>query len=381
MFEMISSVGIYTLPFLILLTILVFVHELGHYGVARMFGVNVETFSIGFGRAIYSWKDRAGTQWKIGWLPLGGYVKFLGDEDASSVRKSDRKIDAGTKGGGGEKLFHDQPLYARVAVVAAGPLANFLFAIVILTIVFATVGQSFTPPVIDTVIDNTAASEAGLRSGDRIVNIDGQSIERFEELQIIIATSPGFPLDIQVERDGVALSMVIVPGTRTFEDRFGNTQNRGFLGVSRGGREHVRHGPVAAIWYATRETYRLSVLTLINVGRMISGSRPADELRGIIGIAQISGQAAQMGFESLLGLTVIISIGLGLINLFPIPVLDGGHLVFYAYEAVAGKPLGERAQEFFFRIGLVLVITLMLFALWNDLVRLDVFENISRIFS
>jgi len=377
MFDMIFGAGIYILPFLILLTILVFVHEMGHYAVARMFGVNVETFSIGFGRALYGWRDRAGTQWKIGWLPLGGYVKFLGDEDATSVRKSDQAIVAVP----GQRLFHDQPLYARVAVVAAGPAANFLFAIVILAVVFSTIGQSFTPPVVDDVIENTAASKAGLQSGDRIVDIDGQSIERFEELQIIIATSPGISLDVQVLRHGVPLQLAIVPGTRSFEDRFGNTQHQGFLGVSRGGREHVRHNPAAAVWYATRETYRLSVLTLKNVGRMITGIRPADELRGIIGIAQMSGQAAQMGFESLLGLTVIISIGLGLINLFPIPVLDGGHLVFYAYEAVAGKPLGERAQEFGFRIGLVLVITLMLFALWNDLVRLEVFEHLNRIFS
>ncbi len=377
MFDMLFGAGTYILPFLILLTILVFVHEMGHYAVARIFGVNVETFSIGFGRALYGWQDRAGTQWKIGWLPLGGYVKFLGDEDATSVRKSDQPI-AVTEG---QRLFHDQPLYARAAVVAAGPAANFLFAILILAVVFSTIGQSFTPPVIDEVIEDTAASKAGLQSGDRIVEIDSQSIERFEELQIIIATSPGIPLDVQVLRHGVPLQLVIVPGTRSFEDRFGNTQHQGFLGVSRGGREHVRHNPVAAVWYATRETYRLSELTLKNVGRMITGTRPADELRGIIGIAQMSGQAAQMGFESLLGLTVIISIGLGLINLFPIPVLDGGHLVFYAYEAVAGKPLGERAQEFGFRIGLVLVITLMLFALWNDLVRLDVFEHLNRIFS
>jgi regulator of sigma E protease len=377
MFETISSVGIYILPFLVLLTILVFVHEMGHYSVARWFGVTVETFSIGFGRAIYSWKDKSGTQWKIGWLPLGGYVKFLGDEDASSVRKSEEKVVLAD----GESLFHDQPLYARAAVVAAGPAANFLFAIAILAIVFATVGQSFTPPVVDDVIPDTAASKAGLQSGDRIVRIDGQSIERFEELQIIIATSPGIALEVLVEREGSTLPMTIIPGARTFTDRFENVQERGFLGVSRGGRAHVKHGPFAAIWYATRETYRLSVLTLKNVWRMIVGTRPADELRGIIGIAQMSGQAAQMGFESILGLTVIISIGLGLINLFPIPVLDGGHLVFYAYEAVFRRPLGEKAQEFGFRIGLVLVITLMLFALWNDLVRLDVFEHLNRVFS
>jgi len=377
MIETISGVGIYILPFLVLLTILVFVHEMGHYSVARWFGVTVETFSIGFGRAIYSWKDKSGTQWKIGWLPLGGYVKFLGDEDPSSVRKSEEKIVLAD----GESLFHDQPLYARAAVVAAGPAANFLFAIAILAIVFATVGQSFTPPVVDDVIPDTAASRAGLQSGDRIIQIDGQSIERFEELQIIIATSPGIALEVLVEREGSTLPMTVIPGSRTFTDRFENVQERGFLGVSRGGRAHVKHGPVAAVWYATRETYRLSVLTLKNVWRMIVGTRPADELRGIIGIAQMSGQAAQMGFESILGLTVIISIGLGLINLFPIPVLDGGHLVFYAYEAVFRRPLGEKAQEFGFRIGLVLVITLMLFALWNDLVRLDVFEHLNRVFS
>jgi regulator of sigma E protease len=267
-------------------------------------------------------------------------------------------------------------------VVAAGPAANFLFAIIVLAVVFATMGQSFTPAVVDAVIEDTAASDAGVKAGDRIVEIDGQAIERFEELQLIVSTSPNIALDLVVERDQQPVSLVVTPRSREFVDRFGGKQKVGFLGVSRSGKlEHVRHGPVMAVWYATRETWRLSVLTLKNVWRMISGSRPADDLRGVIGIAQMSGQAAQMGFESSISLMVVISISLGLINLFPVPILDGGHLVFYLYEAIRGRPLGEKAQEIGFRAGLVLVMTLMLYALWNDLVHLNVFEYLNRVFS
>jgi len=378
MIELLTGTWTYVVPFIILLTILVFVHELGHYSVARFFGVTVETFSIGFGKSLLTWKDKAGTNWKIGWLPLGGYVKFLGDEDATSVKKSDEPVELAE----GQRMFHEQPLYARAAVVAAGPAANFLFAIIVLTIVFATVGQPFTPAVVDAVIEDTAAADAGVKAGDLIVEIDGQSIERFEELQLIISTSPDLKLGMVVLRDDRNVDLTVTPRSREFVDRFGNKQKMGFLGVSRSGSlEHVRHGPAAAVWYATRETWRLSVLTLKNVWRMISGARPADDLRGVLGIAQMSGQAAQTGIESMIGLMVVISISLGLINLFPIPVLDGGHLVFYAYEAVRGRPLGEKAQEIGFRAGLLLVVSLMLFALWNDLVHLNVFGYLNQVFS
>ncbi len=377
MFEFLDGFLIYVGPFLGLLTAVVFVHEMGHFLVARLFGVPVEIFSVGFGRALVSWRDRAGTIWKIGWLPLGGYVKFLGDEDAASVKRSE----AGPAAPAGVTMFHDQPLYSRAAVVAAGPFANFLFAIFLLAVTFATVGQPFTPPVVDKVFDNTAASSAGILNGDRIVNIGGQSIQRFEELQVIISNNPDIELEVVVERDGYESTLMVTPGAREFEDRFGNKRRIGFLGVSRGGSEFVRHGPVLAVWYATRETYNFTVMTLRNVWEMIARERPADELRGVLGIAQMSGQAAQMGFESWLRLTVLISISLGLINLFPIPILDGGHLVFYAFEMILRRPISERIQEFSFRIGLVLVITLMLFGLWNDLVHLKVFEQINRVFS
>ena len=378
MIEFLIGAWTYIIPFLVMLTILVFIHELGHYSVARFFGVTVETFSIGFGRSLVTWKDKAGTNWKIGWIPLGGYVKFLGDEDATSVRKSEETADLAP----GQSMFHEQPLYARAAVVAAGPAANFLFAIIVLAGVFATLGQSFTPAVVDGVIADTAAFDAGVKAGDRIVEIDGQGIERFEGLQLIISSSPNIALDMTVMRDGQPIDLVVTPRSREFTDRFGNQQKIGFLGVSRSGKlEQTRHGPVMAIWYAGRETWRLSVLTLKNVWRMIVGARPADDLRGVIGIAQMSGQAAQMGFETSLSLMVVISISLGLINLFPIPVLDGGHLAFYIYEALRGKPLGEKAQEVAFKAGLALVMSLMLYALWNDLVHLNVFEYLNQVFS
>ncbi|MBT3700866.1 MAG: RIP metalloprotease RseP, partial [Alphaproteobacteria bacterium] len=260
--------------------------------------------------------------------------------------------------------------------------ANFLFAIVVLAVIFATLGQSFTPAVVDAVIEDTAASDAGVKAGDRVIELDGQTIERFEELQLIISSSPGIGLEMVVLRDDVPVSLSVTPRSRTFKDRFDNQQKIGFLGVSRSGQlEHIRHGPVMAVWYATRETWRLSVLTLKNVWRMIVGSRPADDLRGVLGIAQMSGQAAQMGFETSISLMVVISISLGLINLFPIPILDGGHLAFYIFEAVRGKPLGEKAQEIGFRAGLVLVMSLMLYALWNDLVHLNVIGYLNQVFS
>jgi regulator of sigma E protease len=378
MMELLTGTWENGLSFVVMLTILVFVHEMGHYSVARFFGVTVETFSIGFGRALVTWKDKAGTVWKIGWLPLGGYVKFLGDEDASSVKKSETPLVLTE----GQRMFHEQPLYARAAVVAAGPAANFLFAIVVFSVIFATKGQSFTPAIVDTVIADTAASDAGMKAGDRIIELDGRAIERFEELQLIISTSPDISMDLVVMRENVPVSLVVTPRSREFTDNFGNQQKIGFLGVSRSGRlEHIRHGPVVAVWYAARETWSLSVLTLKGVWRMIVGTQSADSLRGPIGIAQMTGQAAQMGFDFYIGIMVMISISLGLINLFPIPILDGGHLVFYIYEAIMGRPLGEKAQEIGFRIGLVLVVTLMLYATGKDILRSDMIDYLNQVFS
>ena len=376
--EFLSGLWTYLVPFLFVLTVLVFVHEMGHYLVARWCGVAVETFSIGFGRELFHWHDAKGTRWRVGWMPLGGYVKFLGDADATSVRGVDVS-DATPEERA--NYFQEKSLGVRTAVVSAGPIANFLLAIVLLAGLFAIVGQPFTPPVIHEVLPNTAASAAGFEAGDRIVEIDGQGIDRFEEMQQVIMASPGQLLVMIIERGNNELELNVTPGARTLTDRFGNDHNVGFLGVQRSGVDFIRHDPLSAVWYAVRQTYTFTVMTLRYVGQMIVGLRSSEDLRGPIGIVQMSGQAAQIGVTSVVQFMAVLSISLGLINLFPIPVLDGGHLLFYAFEAVRGKPLGERAQEYGFRVGLALVVGLMVIATWNDLVQLEVFEYVARLFS
>jgi len=376
--EFLSGLWTYLVPFLFVLTVLVFVHEMGHYLVARWCGVAVETFSIGFGRELFHWHDAKGTRWRVGWMPLGGYVKFLGDADAASVRSVDVS-DATPEERA--NYFQEKSLGVRTAVVSAGPIANFLLAIVLLAGLFAIVGQPFTPPVIHEVLPNTAASAAGFEAGDRIVEIDGHGIDRFEEMQQVIMASPGQFLVMIVERENSELQLDVTPGSRTLTDRFGNVHNVGYLGVQRSGVEFIRHDPLSAVWYAVRQTYTFTVMTLRYVGQMIVGLRSSDDLRGPIGIVQMSGQAAQIGVTSVIQFMAVLSISLGLINLFPIPILDGGHLLFYAFEAVRGKPLGERAQEYGFRVGLALVVGLMVIATWNDLVQLEVIEYVARLFS
>ena len=376
--DFLSGIWTYLVPFLFVLTVLVFVHEMGHYLVARWCGVAVETFSIGFGREIVHWHDSRGTRWRVGWLPLGGYVKFFGDADATSVRSAD---DATLSSEERADYFQEKPLGVRTAVVSAGPIANFLLAVVLLAGLFTVVGQPFTPPVIHEVVPDTAAAAAGFQAGDRIVEIDGQSIDRFEELQQLIMSSPDQPLVVIVERESIQLRLSVTPGVRTLTDRFGNVHRVGFLGVQRSGVDFIRHDPFSAVWYAVKQTYTFTVMTLRYVGQMIVGLRSPDDLRGPIGIVQMSGQAAQIGATSVVQFMAVLSISLGLINLFPIPVLDGGHLLFYAYEALRGKPLGARAQEYGFRIGLALVVGLMVVATWNDLVQLEVFEYVVRFFS
>lgn len=361
----------YGLSFLLLLTILVFVHEFGHYWVARRNGVRVEVFSIGFGPEIFGFHDRAGTRWKFGLLPLGGYVKMFGDAGAASMpgegldRMSDEERAV---------AFHHKRLGQRAAIVAAGPIANFLFAIVVLAGLFMVQGQPYTPAEIGTVAPNSAAATAGLQPGDRIVAIDGSAIDRFEQVQLIVRLNQGTPLSIDVLRDGRTVNLSVTPRIVELQDRIGGTQRVGQLGVGRSGVEFMRHDPFTAVVAGAEETVTLTVGTLTAVWQMIVGARTTEELGGPLQIAQMSGEATRSGVAGFLWFAAILSINLGLINLFPIPVLDGGHLLFYAAEAVRGKPLGERAQEYGFRIGLALVLTLMLFSTWNDLVQLRVFS-------
>jgi regulator of sigma E protease len=369
--DFLGGVGTYLIPFLVALTILVFVHELGHYLVARRNGVRVETFSIGFGPELFGFNDRAGTRWKFSAIPLGGYVKMFGDADAAS-----------TPAGGLREMtpeeravsFHHKRIGQRAAIVAAGPVANFLFAIVALALLFATYGQTFTPAEVGTIEPGSAAEAAGILPGDRIVALDGGAVERFEDVQQVVRLNQGSPIALTVLRDGREVTVTATPQVTEVTDSLGTTHRIGRLGIGRSGVEYRRHDPLSAVWYATRETATMTVGTLAALGQMVAGDRGTEELGGPLRIAQMSGEVAQNGLVPFVWFLAILSINLGLINLFPIPMLDGGHLMFYAVEAVRGKPLGERAQEYGFRIGLAFVLTLMVFATWNDLNHLSVVD-------
>ncbi len=364
--EYIASVSSWILPFLIMLTVLVFVHEMGHFWVARRCGVRVEVFSIGFGPEIFGWNDRNGTRWRFSAIPIGGYVKMFGEQasgadvnvEAPVISESERA-----------DSFAAKTLAQRSAIVFAGPAANFVLAVVLLAGMFMVVGQPFTPADISAVQPGSAADKAGLEPGDVIVAINGTEIERFEQVVSIVQIAPGQPLEIAVERGGRRVVLNAVAGFHEFEDRFGNTQTIGRLGVSRGGgdRKLVRHDPATAVWRASVETVVLSGRILEFVWQMITGARTTKDLGGPIRIAQMSSDMWQLGIESMIMFTVALSINLGLLNLFPVPMLDGGHLLFYFFEAIRGKPLGERTQEYGFRIGIVMVLGLMVFATWNDL--------------
>lgn len=354
--------------FLFIFTVIVFAHELGHYLVARSNGVRVEVFSIGFGREIFGRTDRLGTRWKISLLPLGGYVKMFGesafsgarDDSAPAMTAEERKVS-----------FYNKTLSQRAAIVAAGPLANFVLATIILALLFATAGQPFTPPNIGAVQPGGAAEEAGFQPGDVILGIEDARIERFEQVQRIVHMSPGVPLRVTVKREGRELTLTVTPKSSVLADRFGNRYEVGLLGIiSHGDMAYVRHDPFSAALRAVEETYRISAFTLQAVGQMIAGTRSVDELGGPIRIAQMSGQVAEGGLSTVFWFMAVLSINLGLINLFPIPMLDGGHLLFYAVEAVRGKPLSERLMEYGFRIGLGLVLTLIIFVTYQDLKRL-----------
>ena len=363
----------YILPFLIVLTVLVFVHELGHYLVARYNGVRVEVFSIGFGPELFGWNDRVGTRWKFSAVPLGGYVKMFGDADAASAPGASlERMSAEERA----VSFHHKRLPQRAAIVAAGPIANFVFALVVLALLFATVGQPFTPADVGAVQPGSAAEQAGIKAGDVISAIGGERIERFEDVQRIVRLNTGTPLEMVIKRADRDVNITVTPRITAFTDRFGNQHKLGLLGIERSGVNYVREDPFTAVWRAGQETVNLCTGTLQAVWQMVLGMRTTDELGGPLRIAQMSGEVAQGGVVALLWFMAVLSVNLGLINLFPVPVLDGGHLLFYIAEAVRGRPLGQRAQEYGFRVGLALVLTLMVFATWNDLVHLKVFEFI-----
>ncbi len=461
---------IYLLPFLVLLTVLVFVHEMGHYLVARWNGVRVEVFSIGFGPEIFGWTDKKQTRWKVAWVPLGGYVKFLGDMNATSAPDHealgklppDQSADA----------FHNKNVWQRAAIVFAGPAANFIYAILVLTIVYVSFGLRLTPPEIGRVLPDSVAAQAGLQPGDVIRSVNGRGVLRFEDAMEEAVMHPNIPMTLTVERDGQTRELSVTPALRTITDRdenihkFGDlgiypfspaivgrvfpdsaAEDAGFIagdhivgidgrpvdnfeqlqdavssslgktmrfaverdgqrlelaaaarrqvqelgdggtrevwlvGIQRAPLPLVKLSPLDAFGEAIRTCRLMLVRTFDFLGQMIGGRRGTEDLGGPIRIAQVSGQAAKGGIESFIMLSVLLSLNLGFINLLPIPVLDGGHLLFYVFEAIRGRPLTERMQEYALRFGFLMVLSLMVFVTWNDLANLRVFEYIAGLFS
>jgi regulator of sigma E protease len=359
--------------FLFVITVVVFFHELGHFLVARGFGVKVDTFSVGFGREIVGRTDRSGTRWKLSWLPIGGYVKFAGDADAASRPdvEAARTMTAAER----EGVLMFKPLYQRALVAASGPLANFVLAIVMLTGILMYTGHVVVPPVVGAVTKSMPAALAGIQTGDRITRIDQTAITDFQQLPEIISVSNGTtPLALGISRAGHDMTLWITPRRIKTHDVLGNSISQMAIGV--GARDPGIRKPydlVGAFAAACSETGNIVKTTILTIGQIVAGHGGADQLSGPVGIMKVTHQVAKVGFLPLLNLVAILSVSIGLANLFPIPLLDGGHLLYYACEAVLGRPLGERAQDVGFRLGLVLVLGLMLLTTWNDLVRLNLF--------
>lgn len=366
--ELLPSILLKPLAFLFVLTVVVFIHEMGHFLVARWAGVKVKAFSIGFGQEILGFFDKHGTRWRVAWIPLGGYVKFMDDENGASVPSRDAIENMSPEERAG--AFHAKPLSSRAAIVAAGPIANFLLAIAIFALTFMVVGQQVTAPRVDELIEGSAAAKAGFQPGDVIRSIDGTPVDSFGDMQRIVGASADHELTFGVDRGGTSITIKATPDRREISDRFGNKLRVGVIGIRRNASvqdwEYRRYGPLESIRMGVRETYFIISRTLSYLYDVVMGRESPDQLGGPLRIAEVSGQVASAGFLPLISLTAVLSVSIGLINLFPIPLLDGGHLLFYGIEALRGRPLSERAQEFGFRIGLAIVVLLMVFTTWQD---------------
>lgn len=395
--------------FIILLCIIVFFHEYGHFSVARMLGVRVDVFSIGFGRTLVKWRDQRGTEWRIAMLPLGGYVKFFGDAspasnagaDVEASRNEDHpattqfprpghehEVGRGMSAEERAVCFHFKPVWARAMIVAAGPVANFILAVAIFAGLLMTFGQIVGEPKVGQVQADSAAAEAGFQPGDVVLSANGRKIETFSDLSVVIRLSSGEPLKFEVDRAGDIIIIEATPRRQVIQDAFGNDAEMGVLGVV--GDENAfhfkRYGPVDALRGAVNQVWQIIHSTGKFLGRLIRGKEDAKQLGGPIKMAQYAGQSALSGFDdegalasvdlltrlkvsvaNFINLAGLVSVSIGFLNLLPIPVLDGGHLMYYAYEAAAGRPLGARAQSIGFRMGIILLASFMLFVTWNDI--------------
>jgi len=376
--EIFQNLTHYGFWFLLLITALVFVHELGHFLVARWCGVRVEVFSIGFGKELFGWNDKKGTRWRFSLLPLGGYVRMFGSEDLAlegtpgqPLRKEDEAA----------SFLHQSPA-KRIAISVAGPLANYIFAFVVLALLYSSFGKIYSSPVIGEVVEGSAAAAAGLQPNDKILSIDDQRIDRFEDVAAMIQLHLDEEATFVIERNGDKLTIAVQPKVVEEKDIFGNLQRIGRLGVrSAGTGEIVRLPLLESLKQAGTEIYQMTANILTGIGQILTGARSSDELGGILRIAKMSGDVATLGWISFVGLSVLLSVNLGLLNLFPIPMLDGGQIVLYTLEWVRGRPIGEQAQEWGLRVGLAALLGLMLFATWNDLVYLKVVDYFKTLFT
>ncbi|WP_417581434.1 RIP metalloprotease RseP [Pelagibacterium sp.] len=359
----------YIIPFLGILTVIVFVHEMGHYLVARWNGVAIDAFSIGFGPELIGWNDKHGTRWRIAAFPLGGYVKFTGDMNAASMPDPDtERFDPAIR----PRLFSNKSVFQRMAIVVAGPAANFLLTFLILYAMLLGYGRLTLDPVVGDVIAESPAAVAGLEPGDRFLSVDGYDIRGFEDVQRIVSTAPERSVPMVIEREGETVNLSLIPRTETATTRFGRELKVGRMGVTRDVGEGdvvlYRPGPIEAVGMTFEEIYFIIDRTLNFLGDIFIGRADLDQVAGPVGMAQVSGEVATLGLLALVNLTALLSLNIGIINLFPVPMLDGGHLMYYLYEAVRGRPLSQRVQEIGYRIGFALVCTLMVFTLINDLV-------------
>ena len=371
MFDFLPAALRTPVSFVIVLGVLVFIHEMGHYLAARWRGVHVETFSIGFGRAWATWTDRQGTVWRLAWIPLGGYVKLHGQERPENVAP---EIRAGWIAG---RTFQEKSVLSRAIVVIAGPVANFILAAVLYISLFLAVGRPFQPAVVGDVVAQSVAAKAGLMAGDRITGIESASgtathwtTERFEEIQRVVASHPGQPLLLHVRRADAPLDIAVTPEAHDA----GGGVTTGMLGIRNGDQQFEPLSPPQAVVEGLARTWDVTEQTVAGIWSMIAQRKGGEDLGGPLRIAQMSGQVAQLGFLSFVSFIAVLSINLGLINLFPIPVLDGGHLVFLLAEAIRGRPLPTRAQEYGFRAGFAVLISLFVFATWNDLSHIGLFR-------
>ena len=405
MLGVLGQVLTYIVPFLLVLTFIVTIHELGHFLVARAFGVKVDRFAIGFGRPLFSRVDRSGIEWRLGWIPAGGYVKFSGDLDASSVpdqaglAELRQRVVAQEGPAAVRDYYHFKPVWQRALIVAAGPVANFILAITVFAILFMTMGAQMTPARVGQVQAGSPAAVAGFQPGDLITAVNGRAIEDSSEVTRAVMLSSGDPLRFTVERGGGQVQLTATPQRRTEDDPIAGRIQVGRIGVLLEARRedvrHVRYGPLEAVGAGARQTIDVIGSTVTYLGRLLTGRESGDQLSGPIGIAKASGSLTNMAVQAnpdptatalnlgltLINLAAILSIGIGFLNLLPIPVLDGGHLVFYAYEAVARRPVAARFQEAGYRVGLALLAGFMLFATWNDLQKLNLFQCLGGLVS